>query len=829
MNKEDWARVKDIFYAALELPAGERALFIVESCRGDEAMVTEVSSLFEAHDESPDFIETSAVGSVKDLVDVAKKPSRIGQTIGVYRLERQIGEGGMGSVFLGSRADDTFKKKVAVKLIKRGFDTDEIIRRFRHERQILATLEHPYITRLIDGGATDDGLPYLVMDYVRGHALTKFANSREFSINDRLELFLKICSAVSYAHQNLIIHRDLKPSNILVGDDGTPRLLDFGIAKLVAADSGTLNFDHTNTVAPAMTPEYASPEQINGMPVTTSSDIYSLGIILYELLTGYRPFRLKSKRAEEVSRIITNTSPSKPSSVCRVKGVGVTLRNPQHAIRKLQGDLDNIILMAIRKEPERRYSSVEQFAEDIRRYLAGHPVMAQEDTVAYRAAKFVKRNKAGVAAGAGVAMSLIGGLIAASRQAKIAARERDRARHEARKAEKINEFLRKMLAAADPRMAGKDVKVIEVLSIAAESVATDFVNQPEIAADLESTLGLTYLSLGQLEFAETHLGAALEKYRHAFPRTSQQVAVSLGNFGKLMQAKGDLKAAEPLYREALSILSGLNGVDLEVAEILNSLGYLYAINGESRRALSLHEDELAIKRRFLGENHVEVAKTLERIGGVLAVMDQREEAETILRRSLRIFQNVHGREHPDIALSMINLAGAVVEVDPAEANELCRASLAMRRKILGDDHIDVAWSLYNLAYVLIKTGENDEARLHLSTTLDKRGANLPNEHPVVSSCLLLLGRVLMDSGELRGARDAFEECFSLRERTLPGDHWLLASTSSFLGECLIGLGETSRGVRMMRESLLVLEDRLGRTHTQTRQAAERMKKLGIAA
>ncbi len=826
VEPDAWAKIKEIFNAALDVPTSERDAFIGRECDGDTEIASEVLSLLDAHVGASEFIEKPASSSVTDFVE-RSRTSRVGQILGSYRIEGEIGKGGMGAVFLASRADSEFKKKVAVKLIKRGFDTDEIIRRFRHERQILATLEHPYIARLIDGGATDDGLPYLVMDYVRGRTLTRFADENELAIGERLELFMKVCSAVSYAHQNLVVHRDLKPSNILVLDDGSPRLLDFGIAKLIAADEATLNADPTNTLARAMTPEYASPEQVSGHPVSTSSDIYSLGVILYELLTGYRPFQVKTNRADEIVRIITDTSPTKPSSICRSQGVRVSVRNPQYLAKELRGDLDNIILMAIRKEPERRYSSVEQFAEDIRRFLAGLPVIAQEDTFSYRASKFVKRNKAGVAAGIGVGVSLIAGIIASSRQAKIAARQRDRARREARKAEKVNEFLQRMLASADPRVVGKDVKVIEVLEIAARSLESDFANQPDIAARLELTLGRTYLSLGQLESAEKHLRFALRLCREAFPKRSVQMARTVGAIGRLLQQKGDIKNAEPAFEEALATLRSIHPGTLDEADLLNEFGYLVALKGDLDRALKLHRDELDIKRRSTGEDSVEVAKSLEKIGGVLISMGRNGDGEPMLRRSLQIFQKVHGPEHPDIALSMINLAGAIIETRPAEAEALCRESLSMRRKLLGEDHVDVVWSLYNLAYVLINCGDPEGSRRFMLEALGKRGVNLPDDNPVVSSCLLLLGRCQIETGDPRGALEIFRECLALRTKTLPKDHWLLSSTRSFIGECLFKLGETEAGAHHIRESYAAIRAKLGNDHVQVRQLAERMRKLGV--
>ena len=337
MTSENWKKVKEIFYAALELSDGEREEFIKNACGADENLLKEVETLFEAHDEAERFIEKPALAPMTNLIEDSAEFSRVGQIIGAYKIEREIGRGGMGAVYLASRADKEFEKKVAVKLIKRGYDTEEIIKRFRYERQILATLEHAFITRLIDGGATDDGLPFLVMDYVEGLPLNQYSDENELSINARLRLFLQICSAVQYAHRNLIIHRDLKPSNIFVTGDGTPRLMDFGIAKLTASNGGQ-TLEKTLTAFQAMTPEYASPEQVNGEVVTTASDIYSLGVVLYELLTGHRPFTFKTKTADEISRVITDAIPTKPSSVCRAQGLNVLIPNPQTAIRNLQGD-----------------------------------------------------------------------------------------------------------------------------------------------------------------------------------------------------------------------------------------------------------------------------------------------------------------------------------------------------------------------------------------------------------------------------------------------------------------------------------------------------------
>jgi serine/threonine protein kinase/tetratricopeptide (TPR) repeat protein len=822
MTPEKWKRVKEIFHTAVDLPDDAVDAFVVSESGDDQTVLAEVRSLLESHSESDSVLEAPALAAISKLIEDTAMPSRVGQIVGAYRLESEIGRGGMGAVYLASRADRAFDKKVAIKLIKRGLDTDEIVRRFRHERQILAGLEHPNITRLLDGGSTDDGLPFLVMDFVDGNPVNRFADEHKLSVRERLELFLRICSAVSHAHQSLVIHRDLKPSNILVATDGVPKLLDFGIAKLTAADGADHTLDKTANAFQALTPEYASPEQVMGQPVTTASDIYSLGVILYELLTGHKPYSFRSRTADEVGRVLSDTLPTKPSSICRMHGLKVETYNPQAAIRTLQGDLDNIVLMAMRREPERRYRSVEQFAADITRYLEGRPVIAREDTFGYRASKFVTRNKAGVAAGVGIAASLIGGLIAASRQARIAARQRDRARREARKAEKVNAFLRKMLSSADPRAAGRDSRVTDILRTAAESVETEFVRQPDIAADLNTTIGLTYLGLGDLAAAEHHLEAAMRARLEMFPRKSAEVATALQNYGKLLSMKGDFKGAEPLYLEALETLSEMeNRNDVDVANVLDDLGYLKALAGDNETAIDMHAEELAIRRRVLGENHPDVARAMGKMANVYSVMGRHDYSEPLHRRSLRILRQIYGPEHPDVALTMINLVRSILRTQPAEAEDLSREVLELRRKLLGEGHPDVSWALYNLAFVLLTNGSLDEAEAFARETLAKRGPNLPDEHPVVSSTYIVLGRILLAKDAVTDALYAFETALTLRRKTLSPDHWLLATTQSFIGECLVRLGDVQTGRKLLEDSYLQLLDKLGPEHDQTREAKER--------
>jgi eukaryotic-like serine/threonine-protein kinase len=401
--------IESIFHAALELPPERVDAFLDQSCAGDPGLRRQVEQLLASHRQAHHFIEQPLVRPQADAIEPEDGDRLIGQTVGHYRILQRLGGGGMGVVYLAQRADQQYEKRVAIKLIKRGMDTDSVLRHFHTERQILATFDHPNIAHLLDGGATDDGRPYFVMEYVEGVPVDAYCEAQKLSITQRLHLFRQICGAVTYAHRHAVIHRDLKPSNILVDSDGVPKLLDFGIAKVLQPGEYPESI-LTMMGLRMMTPDYASPEQVRGEALTTASDVYSLGVVLYKLLTGSQPYDLP-RTSHDISRAITETEPRRPSAA-----VG----NAERWARGLRGDLDNIVLMALRKEPERRYQSVERFSDDIRRHLESLPVLARQDALGYRAAKFVQRNKAATAAAALVALSLLGGIVATSWQAQKA-------------------------------------------------------------------------------------------------------------------------------------------------------------------------------------------------------------------------------------------------------------------------------------------------------------------------------------------------------------------------------------------------------------------------
>jgi eukaryotic-like serine/threonine-protein kinase len=426
MTDAHWLQVKELFQQAAELSTAERLSFLAQACGSDAALRAEVEKLLAADANAASFLESTPLTSL-NTDNLAT-----GQQLGSYRLLGELGRGGMGTVYLAERADEQFLQQVAIKIIRRGMDTEDILRRFRNERQILASLNHPNIARLLDGGTTADGRPFYVMEYIEGSFIDEDCQARQLALNERLQLFRQVCAAVHYAHQRLVIHRDLKPTNILVTPRGEVKLLDFGIAKLLTPD--TRDPAATATLLGLMTPAYASPEQVRGESITTASDVYALGIILYELLTGQRPYTFANARPDHIAQVICETETERPSAVAeRMKDEGGRMKvssallHPSSLIphpSALRGDLDNIVLMALRKDPQRRYASVEQLAEDLRRHLEGLPVSARPDTLRYRTVKFIQRNRALTAATLIVLLTLLGGIIATARQARIAERER---------------------------------------------------------------------------------------------------------------------------------------------------------------------------------------------------------------------------------------------------------------------------------------------------------------------------------------------------------------------------------------------------------------------
>jgi eukaryotic-like serine/threonine-protein kinase len=537
VTPERWARVREIFDGALERPAQDRAAYLRVLCAGDDEMRRDVESLLASHDSSVDFLETPAVNLPQALASTGANGEDseypAGYRLGPSQFERRIGRSGMGSVWLATRFDPEFNRKVAIKMVKRGMDSQEILRRFRMERQLLANLDHPNIALLIDGGSTPEGLPYLVMEYVEGTPVDRYCEDRKLSITDRLKLFRAVCSALQYAHQNLVVHRDIKTGNILVTAEGVPKLLDFGIAKLLRSDSSTLDLAQTRPEMRPMTLDYASPEQVRGDAITTATDIYSLGVLLYKILTGRMPHGLDARTQAALQHAIREKDPLPPSAVVLTdEDVAIPQATQKIDIavletrdkarkrlrRKLRGDLDMIVLKALRKEPHERYVSAEQFSEDIRRYLEGQPVIARMDTPGYRWGKFLRRNALSVAAGVVIATGLIGAAGVSwhqAREANAARLETDRRGFEVRR-----ELMHTASNLGAAQLSSRDYNAAfasfnRALQIAQELFDAESVAGSKPTPDTTTALAENQVRLGEVLLATGARGAALPRFEKA--------------------------------------------------------------------------------------------------------------------------------------------------------------------------------------------------------------------------------------------------------------------------------------------------------------------------
>ncbi|MBK7933866.1 MAG: protein kinase [Acidobacteria bacterium] len=576
MDRERWQKVKHILEDAIELPTEARNEFVANACGSDAELESEVVSLLN-ESTAAEALETHAVEHVAPPED-----KLLNTQIGNYRLDKLIGSGGMGRVYLAKRADGAFEQKVALKLIRRGLYSDEILRRFVTERQILASLEHPNIAHLIDGGTTPDGLPFLVMEYVEGSPITEFADANDLDLNARLDLFREVCAAVSFAHQKLVIHRDLKPANILITRDGKAKLLDFGIAKLVKTDGV-----ETRTRTFAFTPDYASPEQIRGENLSTATDVYSLGVILYELLTGSLPFKFEDKNIGEIVATATNTVPAAPSLSAQ--------RSTINDQRSLKGDLDNIVLKALQKEPERRYTSVEQFSEDIARHLKGLPVFARPDTWKYRAEKFAGRNKLFVGATALAFAILVAGIATTAYQARIANIERAKA--EARFND-VRTLANSFMFEINEEIMRSPVKARELLVARALEYLDKLAAESAGNIELKSELASAYEQIGEVQselfrpFAGKTSEAVLSqqkalKLRHEIyaenpsAEHATSVSASYQKVGNVLLTSGKIGEARDNYRQSVELLKPLVAAEPAKTDTRRQLARSYAALGQS--------------------------------------------------------------------------------------------------------------------------------------------------------------------------------------------------------------------------------------------------------
>lgn len=801
MTSARWQQIKEVVGGALQhVDLAERSRFVCDACNGDTKLRREVESLLAT--------DPARFDAAAEELRATRDVSSLGRRIGAYLLMRELGRGGMGAVYLAERADLEFTKQVAIKLLKRGTDTDEVLRRFRAEREILARLEHPNIARLFDGGTTDDGLPYFVMEYVEGLPITDFCTANKLSIDKRLQLFLKICEAVRFAHQNLVVHRDLKPANILVRPDGEPKLLDFGIAKLLEADEPAVFV--TALDRQRLTPAYASPEQVRGEPITTVSDVYALGALLYEILSGQPAHRFANPNPPptELLRVVGHDEPLRPSAVAREMSI----------LRKLRGDLDNIVLKALRKEPARRYGGVGGFAEDIRRYLDDRPVQAGKDTLGYRTGKFFKRNKLAVAAGLSILLTLIGGIIATAHQASVAQRERAKAERSFAEVRKIANSLMFELHNSIKDIPGAltarqllTQRAVEYLDGLARDAGDDL--------SLTSELAIAYQKIGEITF--------------------------------------DVQAAIATHRKAAALNEALVRADPEnieyktrLAENYNDLADVMKISGHSEDAINYARKSLAamesLAREHPADNAITAALADRKVTLGIAALDSGDyqTAIDVDLAALRLQEQLANRL-PNDRETLRDLAGTHGNISDAyeyggdfeQALGHARKQFEISRDILQKDPANARyqrdmWAGHlRLARQLGLSGKLDQAEEHFARALEliealaRADANDRGHQRWLAVTRLSLGDFLLMQNQFERARAEYEKAIAIAEPLARGDadrietRRDLARMHQAMGRVFAKLGQKRRALESFAKARTLAEEVAQRDPKNTRVQA----------
>ena len=687
-------RVEAMFDALLDMPESERPEFLARECEADAQLRKDVAALLEAHDRTEGILE--AVRSEP------REQFGVGEQIGPYRVIRELGRGGMGLVVLAERDDGQFKREVAIKVIGSGIHVADVRRRFEAERQILACLDHPNIAQLFDGGVLPDGRPYLVMELVNGEPIDTYAKREDLSIEQRLGLFCAIAHAVHFAHRSLIVHRDIKPGNILVTGDGTPKLLDFGIAKIL--DPAVVGHDTplTRTGVRLLTPEYGSPEQVRGEPASTANDVYSLGVVMYELLTGSRPFRFAGMPQSEWERIVLETVPPKPSSL-------------NH---RLKGDLDHIVMMALRKEAHRRYASAEQMAEDVERYLRREPIIARRDSGVYRARRFVSRHKVTVAASILVVLALVGGTIGtavqarrATRQAAVAVAERDRAENEAVRRARIATLMVDMFRLSDPtRTLGNTITARGVLEQGTRRIEAEFGDEPDIQAELLAEIATVYANLGLYDRAQTLARRSLVQSQAAGAAPADMAHIH-GLLGRFLAAVGSRDEAIASYTMAIDLYTtSISEPDTLLAALQAELAWELRAAGRHDEAGDLFEASLATQRLWLGDTHPGTASAMFGLASTYHETGRFADAEVMLSDAVARLDTSQSHPHPMAASALLDIAMIRrLQSRVKEAVPLVESAVAMRSALYDPQHPDVIEAASEWGVTLIELGRYEEA------------------------------------------------------------------------------------------------------------------------
>ncbi|MEZ4694989.1 MAG: tetratricopeptide repeat protein [Rhodothermales bacterium] len=829
-RNENWVNVERIFTAALDLDGPERAAFLKSECNNDYDLLRRVENLLAAH-AATGVVDRLQSEISRPLMSAFSRSPSEGQRVGPYLIRSLLGRGGMGNVYLAERSDGQFEQQVALKLIREGINSESVRARFRLERQLLAKLQHPNITRLLDGGIDDNGRPYFAMEVVEGERLDDYADKLKLTVEKRLALFTQVCDAVQYAHSNLVVHRDLKPGNILVREvDGAPRvlLMDFGIATLLEGDTSASG---SGTITRAMTPEYASPEQIRGDPVTTRTDVYSLGVILYELLSGFRPYDVRGLSPADVERTICESVPQSPSTAV-LTGTSQVERDkevtsaserrgtvPDSLARRLEGDLDTIVMKALAKEPERRYASAEAFLADIKRHLAGLPVEARPDTIRYRVSKFARRHKFGVAAATLICIAIAGGIGGVVWQANRAAHERDKAIVEARKAEASLSLLIDMFEQADPGAnAGRDLTAREVLDSAAERVAL-MQNSSTIKPVLLDAIARVNGNLGLYENASTLFEQALAADSAANGGTLALPA-TLAHFGELRYREGRSDEADSLLQTAITLLRRDNpDRSRDLALALHVRAMSLRMMGRIDEAESAAEESLEMLRRDPRSDSIDVGAAVYVLATLQHDRGNYKEGERLFRRAIALYRTDSTRVDPNAADAAVSL-GQYLQFSGKfdEAAEYLQEALEVREKLYGPRHPQTVMARGSLASLYFQIGRTADSEALLLQVLEAGSSNpdVP-EAPIVDARHVL--------GMIRFGQERYAESAILLEGVVDSyrkmfgdDSAILVAVRNHLGRAYLRDGRPSDSRSTFERSEALARKLFGDDHPYVAEA-----------
>lgn len=819
MDADRWNRLKELLGDALDQSPEDRTAFLKDACGADEALFNEAVALLGHHDESEDGFRSP----LQEIRVAPPPPDTLKQDrIGPYWLREVLGRGGMGAVYLAERVDGQFQQQVAIKLVRSDLASPDVLARFALERQLLARLEHPNIARLLDGGVTDDDRPYVVMEYIDGTSITDYCRTHTLTFQEKLALFCTVCDAVQYAHRNLIVHRDLKPSNILVKEDGTPKLLDFGIAKLLEDDTVALSGPHTQTGYQPMTPDYAAPEQVRGTSITTSTDVYQLGVILYELLVGHRPFRRTERTVHHRELVILEQEPTRPSTAVRMVAEEQTeataSRNVVSLSRQLRGDIDTIILKTLRKEPERRYSSAEQLADDLRRHLKGLPVEARGDSLRYRTSRFVRRHRAVVVLASLALLALLIGFGTAVWQSQVASAQRDRAEMALQQSEKTLDFLETMIAAGGPREGDPETPIGVVLDSAAARVATDLAEEPEVARAVLTSLSTIFFEMGRVEAAKTHAQHALELYGDTRNPEYGRTAHVLAN---ALTVNDDPETALHYYEEARTNLMDVPQYEILSAAVLNSYGDALISVGREEDAEQVYQEAISIYREH---DHTDITYSLAGLSLLYNFQGRYDDALPLLQEVVSQLRRRHAEPHYELGEALGNLASTRAELGQLEeALVPRREALAILDETVGTAHPSAVIQRTSYASDLLQLNQVDAAQQEVQKALDVALQVFGADHSFTAFAQNVAGQAYCAGDNPEYGAELLRASLETRFQALPEGHWLIPNGQSLLGSCLAKLGQYEAAESLLTDGYEGLRESRGTDHKKTLEAEERLR------